>query len=474
MPLPPSAFLEKMSALLRAEFAAFAASYNSAPVNGLRVNTLRLPVADYAAQSPFDLTPVGDAVPEGFVIGAGVTPGKHPLHAAGLYYLQEPSAMGVGALVDARPGEWVLDLAAAPGGKSTHLAARMQNRGLLVANDVNSGRARILVENLERCGVTNAVVTSSPVEKLAETLGPVFDRVLVDAPCSGEGMFRKNPTVEWRESIVTACARRQMALLPLAARLVKPGGLLVYSTCTFSPEENEGVIAAFLAGHAQFTVEPPPDALQGWVGGRPDWIDNAPPELAQAIRVWPHTGPGEGHFMVRLRRAAAATSETSSARPTGQTTRRAGLSATTARTWQDFAEQVLITPFDSDAIRERQGYLYLPPANLPDLSGVYLLRVGLQLGELRGRGVFRPAHALALTLTTRDVRRYVNFAADSPQLAAYMAGHDSDSAGGDGWLLVTVEGFGIGWGKRVGGVLKNHYPHGWRRLPGKPAAESDE
>lgn len=473
MSLPPSDFLEKMSALLGAEFAAFAASYDSAPASGLRVNTLRRPAADYAAQSPFDLTPVGEAVPEGFVIGAGATPGKHPQHAAGLYYLQEPSAMGVGALVDAQPGEWVLDVAAAPGGKSTHLAARMHNRGLLVANDVNSGRARILVENLERCGVTNAVVTSSPIEKLAEALGPVFDRVLVDAPCSGEGMFRKNPAVEWSESIVAACARRQTELLPQAARLVKPGGVLVYSTCTFSPEENEGVIAAFLAAHPQFAVESPPDALHGWVGGRPDWV-NAPPELKQAIRVWPQTGPGEGHFMVRLRRAAAATGASGAARPTGRTTRREGLSATTARTWQDFAEQVLIKPFDSDAIRERQGYLYLPPDDLPDLSGVYLLRVGLQLGELRGRGVFRPAHALALTLTTGEVRRYVNFAADSPQLAAYMAGHDSDSAGGDGWLLVAVEGFGIGWGKRVGGVVKNHYPHGWRRTPSKPAAESDE
>ncbi|MCA9969861.1 MAG: RsmB/NOP family class I SAM-dependent RNA methyltransferase, partial [Anaerolineales bacterium] len=278
---PPADFMSKMRRLLGEEFAAFAASYAQPAHVGLRVNTLKISPADFSSKTPFALEPVGAYEPAGFRVLGDAQPGAHPHHAAGLYYLQEPSAMAVAALLDPQPGERVLDLAAAPGGKATHLIARMADRGLLVANDVDRTRVRDLAENLERWGARNVLITNNTPEQLADHFGAVFDRVLVDAPCSGEGMFRKQGGFDWSEAMVLACARRQTAVLDTAARLVRPGGLLAYATCTFSPEEDEGVVGRFLAAFPDFELQPAP-ALSGTAPGVPAWLppDAAPPDAA--------------------------------------------------------------------------------------------------------------------------------------------------------------------------------------------------
>jgi 16S rRNA C967 or C1407 C5-methylase (RsmB/RsmF family) len=288
-----------MAGLLGEEFTQFAQSYDETPAVGLRVNTLKLSAADFSTLSPFALKAVGRHEPDGFLVTDASKPGSHPYHAAGLFYLQEPSAMVVGGLVAAQPGELVLDLAAAPGGKATHLAAQLQGRGLLLANDVHTGRARLLAENLERWGAANTLITSAEPEHLAAQFGPIFDRVLVDAPCSGEGMLRKlGLPFEWSEGMVLACSRRQTAVLHTAAQLVRPGGRLVYATCTFAPEENEAVIAQFLREFPQYELIDPP-RFAGFGAGRPSWVDPslADDNLQKCVRLWPHLFPGEGHFV---------------------------------------------------------------------------------------------------------------------------------------------------------------------------------
>ncbi|MBK8905714.1 MAG: RsmF rRNA methyltransferase first C-terminal domain-containing protein [Anaerolineaceae bacterium] len=460
---PPPDFMARMAGLLGEEFAQFARSYEAAPAVGLRVNTLKLSAADFSTLSPFALKAVGPHEPDGFLVTDGSKPGSHPYHAAGLYYLQEPSAMVVGGIVAAQPGELVLDLAAAPGGKATHLAAQMQGRGLLVANDIHTGRARLLAENMTRWGAANILITSAEPEHLAAQFGPIFDRVLVDAPCSGEGMLRKllfadkQGPFEWSEGMVLACARRQTAVLHTAAGLVKPGGRLVYATCTFAPEENEAVIAQFLGEFPQFELVDPP-RFDGFGRGRPSWIDPALADeaLEKCVRLWPHQFPGEGHFIAVMQRTdeekPAAAVRAAVLTPPGKKE---------LAIWRGFAREALRVELAEERLLLANGRLYLLPEAALATGKLHLIRYGLLLGEL-GKGHFRPDHALALALKPEEAALSANFAADSDEIAAYWQGLDLPSAGPDGWLLVAVDGFVLGWGKRVNGRVKNHYPRGLR------------
>jgi 16S rRNA C967 or C1407 C5-methylase (RsmB/RsmF family)/NOL1/NOP2/fmu family ribosome biogenesis protein len=480
---PPPEFLSRMRALLPAdEYAAFAAAFDRPPRAGLRVNTLKISVADFTSIAPFPLAPVGEWEPAGFIVAGDSRPGRHPYHDAGLYYLQEPSAMVPAALLAPRPGELVLDLAAAPGGKATHLAALMAEPapaasrsplrrmldvpGLLVANDVHTGRARLLADNLARWGALNVVVTNDKPERLSAAFGPVFDRVLIDAPCSGEGMFRRGEAVEWSAAIVAACARRQRGVLAVATELARPGGRLLYSTCTFAPEENEEVIAAFLAAEAAYALEEP-RRFAGFERGRPEWAaqaggaagaNEAAAQLARAVRLWPHTFPGEGHFIALISRDEA--------EPHQETHQREyrGLppSAEEHRLWREFACETLAFDLPAGRLHAHNGRLYLLPRTTLDPGRIRLVRYGLLLGEAR-RGYFRPAHDLALALTAADVQAAANWPANDPRMAAYLAGSDLPDEGPDGWRLMTVDGYGLGWARRAGGRLKNHYPHHLRR-----------
>lgn len=459
----PEGFAERMRALLGAEADDFLESLRGPARVGLRVNTLRCAPAQFERLSPWRLEPVpwcasGYLLPEGS--RPDVRPGLHPLHRAGVYYLQEPSAMAVAEAVPPKPGEWVLDLAAAPGGKATQLASPMQNRGLLVANEVTGSRVRALGENLERWGARQALITQSRVADLAERWGPVFDRVLLDAPCSGEGMFRKSEDalLMWSEHTVAACAARQDSLLAEAAGLVRPGGVLVYSTCTFAPEENEAVIAKFLRAAPEFELTPL--TLPGAQPGRPEWTAEPGAGLERAARFWPHRSPGEGHFIARLRRADGPTTHPKLATPAPPPRQANDL-------WRAFVRETFTKdPFSEAPLTLRGDRLCALPAALPDPVGIRTLRTGVWLGTLK-KNRFEPAHSLALALTPEELAgaRSLELAADSPELKRYLQGDVLEGPGEDGWLVVTVSGFALGWGRRSQGLVKNLYPKGLRLAP---------
>lgn len=427
----PEAFLQRMEVQLGSEYPAFLESLERPRAVALRFNPLKgeRPVL------PF----VGAPVPwesEGFYYDPETRPGLHVYHEAGVYYLQEASAMAPVALLDPKPGERVCDLCAAPGGKTTQIAGRMLGQGFLVCNEINPKRAKILSRNIERMGVANALVTNEHPETLASRFPGFFDRVLVDAPCSGEGMFRKEEAAvtDWSQETVQMCARRQREILDSAARLVRPGGRLVYSTCTFAPEEDEETVAAFLEAHPEFTPEPV----------EAPWF--VPGENA-SYRMWPHKLLGEGHFAAVLRKTQGESGEVPAC--PGEKCPKA---------WESFAKELDITLPEGKAVSFGQS-LYWAPTELPELNRLKVLRPGLELGTER-KGRFEPAHALALWLKTCAVME--SFPPESPEMKAYLHG-DVVPSGKKGWCLVQAGGYAIGWGKGDGSVLKNHYPKGLRR-----------
>ena len=431
----PEAFTRRMRAMLGPEADAFFASYDRPRAVGMRFNPRRGPER---TDLPFVREPVPWAA-HGYYYDPGARPGLHPYHDAGVYYLQEPSAMAPAVLLGACPGERVLDLCAAPGGKSTQIAGAMNGRGLLVSNEIHPKRARILSGNFERMGVANALVVNETPARLAERLPGWFDRVLVDAPCSGEGMFRKEEAAltDWSEDTVAMCAARQKSILDEAAKMLCPGGRLVYSTCTFAPEENEGVIEAFLEAHPDFC----PDPVAA------PWFDPGVGGLPGTYRLWPHRLRGEGHFAAVLRRTdGPAAPEPSMQAPEAL-----------PPACRDFLKELPPLP-EGGAVRFGET-LYLLPDDTPELRGLRVLRAGLELGQVK-KGRFEPAHALALWLN--GAQSAVSFPADSPELARYLRGETLPTSA-RGWTLVQVDGYSLGWGKGVGGVLKNHYPKGLRR-----------
>ena len=427
----PEAFLQRMEAQLGSEYPAFLESLERPRAVALRFN----PMKGERPVLPFVGAPV-PWEPEGFYYDPETRPGLHVYHEAGVYYLQEASAMAPVALLDPKPGERVCDLCAAPGGKTTQIAGRMLGQGFLVCNEINPKRAKILSRNIERMGVANALVTNEHPETLASRFPGFFDRVLVDAPCSGEGMFRKEEAAvtDWSQETVQMCARRQREILDSAARLVRPGGRLVYSTCTFAPEEDEETVAAFLKAHPEFTPEPV----------EAPWF--VPGENA-SYRMWPHKLLGEGHFAAVLRKTQGESGEVPAC--PGEKCPKA---------WESFAKELDITLPEGKAVSFGQS-LYWAPMELPELNRLKVLRPGLELGTER-KGRFEPAHALALWLKTCAITE--SFPPESPEMKAYLHG-DVVPSGKRGWCLVQAGGYAIGWGKGDGSVLKNHYPKGLRR-----------
>ena len=428
----PEAFLDRIKEQLGEEYPAFLESLERPRAVALRFN----PLKGERPALPF----VGEPVPwepMGFYYDPQSRPGLLPYHEAGVYYLQEASAMSAVQLLDPQPGEKICDLCAAPGGKSTQIAGRMAGEGLLLCNEFNPKRAKILSRNIERLGIANALVTNEHPQKLADRLPGYFDRVLIDAPCSGEGMFRKEEAAvtDWSIETVGMCARRQAEILHSGAQLVRPGGRLVYSTCTFAPEENELAIAEFLENHPEFA----PEAVEA------PWF--VPGENA-SYRMWPHKLLGEGHFAAVLRKksgeAENAREEPGEAVP---------------KIFTAFAKEMGITLPDGKYLSFGQS-LYWIPHEMPLLRGLKVLRPGLELGEVK-KDRFEPAHALALWLKT--CANVEDISADSPLTTKYMQG-DVIPSNKKGWCLVTVDGYSLGWGKGDGQVLKNHYPKGLRRM----------
>lgn len=429
-------------------------------------------------------------------------PGRHPYHDAGVYYIQEPSAMAPVAFLGAEPGEKVLDLCAAPGGKSTQIAGKMRGRGLLVSNEIHPQRARVLSENVERQGIRNCLVLNETPERLAEVFPGYFDRILVDAPCSGEGMFRKNENAgeEWSPENVEQCALRQDGILDCAVAMLRPGGRLVYSTCTFAPREDEGSVSRLLCRHPEMRILDPAGclngsgaageggeadglrgearpALWGFAPGRPDWAVGAEdpgaecgglPEacspMDKTLRLWPHRLRGEGHFLAALQKEGPRTG--GEVRSLYGTER--GIPEKECREYLEFAAETLKDRPQGIYLRFGEQ-LYLAPGDMPALRGLHVLRPGLHLGTLK-KNRFEPSHALALALCPGEVRRCcpvggLGTPGDNGITAqAYLKGQTFPFEGEKGWHLVTVDGYSLGWGKLAGGILKNHYPKGLRKI----------
>lgn len=482
--MPPKMFLERMQKMLGEEYDAFLRSYEQERYQALRLNALKLNMDGKSAAEVYGgptrkhdrptwecgesdregsavktcfahLSPVPWAE-NGYYYEASDQPGKHPCHEAGLYYIQEPSAMAPAELLRVQPGERVLDLCAAPGGKSTQLAAKLRGEGFLLCNEIHPVRAKILSENVERMGICNACVTNETPARLAENLAGYFDKILVDAPCSGEGMFRKNGEAceEWSPENVRLCAERQDEILDCAAKLLRPGGRLVYSTCTFAEEEDEGSIRRFLDRHPEFAIA----AADGTAMG----LGECEGRLSGTIRLWPHKIKGEGHFAAALEKEGAV--------PEGW---RASVGSGTEKAIpaKELGEYFI---FCRENLKGEAGQavhgaryirfgdnLYLAPEDMPGLKGVKVLRPGLHLGELK-KNRFEPSHALALALSPRDAVHVWNLTSKEAGAAAYLNGQTFPAEGEKGWYLICIDGFSMGWGKLAGGIMKNHYPKGLR------------
>ncbi|MBM6382544.1 MAG: RsmB/NOP family class I SAM-dependent RNA methyltransferase [Paenibacillus sp.] len=542
----PSIFAERMENLLGDEFEQFMKSYEQSPHAGLRVNTLKISMEQFDELAPFDLRPI-PWCGTGFYVPHGVKPGLHPYYHAGLYYIQEPSAMAPVELLDVQPGDHVLDLCAAPGGKSTQIAAKLQGKGVLVTNDIHSERTKALAKNVELYGVRNAVVLNESPERIAGAFPHYFNKVLIDAPCSGEGMFRKDEDMvkSWEHHSVEKCVLMQRDILETAAKLLAPGGTIVYSTCTFAPEENEAMIAEFLNLNPDFTVHDIPETA-GFAPGRPDWVRQMLPETAEktgavldqtrgTARLWPHLLEGEGHYVAVLQhRPETSTEQISSVEDEKETVskidqdqgiavtqplskadrKRERLMRTESRERNDRparggknegkagrnnerdarksnrgkgrgTDQVNIDPgtvyqqfieehLEIELLGETVFYgdrVYQSSVGASRLEGLKVIRPGWFMGTVKN-GRFVPSHPLACALNSSEARRVINLASASGEAVRYLKGETlnieearvecKSGAAAKGYALVCVDGYALGWGKWLDGVLKNEYPAGWR------------
>lgn len=462
----PQDFMIRMQGMLGEAYPAFLRSYEKEKVQALRVNTLKDTREVFLQRMPFaDLRAVSWEE-NGFYFSnsdSEIAPGKHPFHEAGVYYIQEPSAMAPAVYLDVQPGEIVLDLCAAPGGKTTQIASNMKNEGLLVCNEIHPTRVKILSENVERMGICNALVTNETPQRLTELFGTYFDRILVDAPCSGEGMFRKNEEAcsAWSLENVQLCADRQDEILDCADNMLCPGGRLVYSTCTFAPDENEGSIARFLERHPEYQILEV-HKYDGMAAGVPLWGHSNIEALAHTIRLYPHLINGEGHYIAVLQKQGEVQNHYQNFPATGL---QKGISIKEAKEFLKFQQETLqidLTKEAQDCLLKFGDQLYLMPQKMPSIKGLKVLRAGLHLGTLK-KNRFEPSHALALALKKSDVWRTVEL--ETVEVAkAYLGGMTLNYSGEKGWYLITFQGYSIGWGKLAGQIMKNHYPKGLRKV----------
>jgi NOL1/NOP2/sun family putative RNA methylase len=453
IPLPPD-YLEQMKQLLQDTFPTFLKTYEQPATKSLRVNRLKLSPSQFMELSPFQLQGVPWCAEGYYYHPEQDRPGKHVYHAAGLYYIQDASAMAAVEALEPQPGERVLDLCAAPGGKTTQIAAKMNNQGLLVANEVDGKRCSALIENLERCGVTHAVVLQATPEKIAQQLPQYFDRILIDAPCSGEGMFRKDREARerWSLRLVEKCQSLQKTILTSAAAMLRPGGRLVYSTCTFNPQENEAVIEHFLQQQPGFHLIMVNHATMYQPGQR-QWVAGANAPLQKTARLWPHALHGEGHFIAVLEKRAA-----DEQMGTPRLAKPPRLAPQAQQHFKRFIQETLISiDMDSKSLLQVEDQLYRLPTGCPSFGSLRIRRLGQYLGRVK-RSHFQPAHAWALSLHPSQAQRIIDLPVDSSELQAYLRGETLPTEAEDGWALLTVNQFPLGWGKVVQKHCKNHYP----------------
>ena len=483
----PQSFLDSMKEILGEDYEAFLTGIDGQRQYGLRVNTLKMNLEEFERIAPFHLKKV-PWISNGYFYNAEDVPAKHPFYSAGLYYLQEPSAMTPASRLKVQPGERVLDLCAAPGGKATELGAALQGEGLLVANDINTARAKALLRNLELFGISNSFVTNEPPHVLAERFPEFFHKIMVDAPCSGEGMFRKNPAVvdSWKEKGPEYFSKLQREIIVQAADMLLPGGMMFYSTCTFSPLENEKTITHLLKERPDMEVVPM-EAYENFADGLTSYKDEAFDESCKLCRrIWPHKMSGEGHFMALLHKKSGAEQEIKSDEKASKKSKKAKKkqqTETLSSVWwekckslskeqkaaaEDFFAHVNLA-YDVGRIDVRGDNLYYLPEPQYDGRGLHFLRNGLFMGEFKKKR-FEPSQPFALALRAQDFDQLLDFPADDERLQRYLRGETldvSDLINGEkkrkGWQLVMAAGHPLGFGKLVNNNLKNKYPAGWRK-----------
>ena len=532
----PEEFTNRMRRILGQEYGAFEKSYEEKRKYGLRVNTRKITPEEFEQLAPFHLTQI-PWIPGGYYYLEEDAPARHPFYHAGLYYLQEPSAMTPASVLGARPGERVLDLCAAPGGKATALGAALQDRGLLVANDISASRARALLKNIEVFGIPNSFVTNEVPARLEERFQAFFDRVLVDAPCSGEGMFRKDEgTIRaWYPEKPLECAKIQRDIILRAADMLRPGGRMLYSTCTFAVEENEEVIAWLLRKRPDMELLEIPFregfapgleqglTFAGWtVSGEeiPSQREQISWHLSRCVRLWPHKTGGEGHFLALLQkkgeqglreawylsdRSTGNDEEDRAEREAGdvrtdQSKEKRGRKRTKAdrggqnggqknqkdslrggrrgsggagngkdsgqrRLLEEFLKDVSC-PMTPEQLEIRKDQVYYVFGLLPEVSGIPFLRNGLYLGELK-KNRFEPSQSLAMALKKSEYAAVLDLDFSDERVQRYLQGETievqaEETVRNSGWQLVCVNGYPLGWGKLVNGLLKNKYHPGWR------------
>lgn len=456
------AFLEGMQKMLGDEYEDFIKSYEAPRTYGLRVNTAKISCEEFEKIVPFPVTPI-PWIPNGYFYPGDVRPSFCPLYQAGLYYLQEPSAMTPASCLPVTPGENILDLCAAPGGKATALGAMLNGSGLLVANDISSSRTRALLRNIELFGIANAFVTNETPAHLKDRFPEFFHKILLDAPCSGEGMFRKEDALarDWTPEKSDELSVLQKELILQAADMLRPGGQLLYSTCTFAPKEDEGVVSYLLENRPDMKLMELP-AYEGFTPGVPAW-GNGDPALSHCVHLFPHKMQGEGHFMALFRKEGRTDliGQFSYAKPNPDT-----------RKWLElfFQEIGLKTlggqAFDWNRVETRKDKVYYLPPVTGDFRGLTFLRNGLYLGDLK-KNRFEPSEPFALALRKDDADGIISLSVNDQRLTRYLKGETlniepTEAAHTKGWHLLCVEGYPLGFGKLVGQTFKNKYPAGWR------------
>ncbi len=444
----PQDFVKRMQKMLKSEYddfeKAFCTGENHASI---RINSLKDNAKD-AVEEEFGKMEEVPWCASGCYIQKDKISGNHPYHLGGLFYFQEPSAMAAAEALPIEKGDFVLDLCAAPGGKSTHLAAKLGGSGLLVANEIVKKRASILSSNIERMGIKNTIVISESPKKLEQKFPLFFDKILVDAPCSGEGMFRKEKKAveEWSYEHTLSCAERQKNILDSAIKMLRPGGELLYSTCTFAPCENEDVAAYLIKEHG---MEIEKIHIPSLSDGENEWCSLGV-DVSLSKRIFPHRQKGEGHFIALFKKP---------------------LSDAEERKYPKYKENIesvkLYRNFEKENLNiSLEGFfksfgdkLYLLPYNI-DIDKISTLRYGLELGECK-KGRFEPSHALALALKKEDFKRAISLDIESEEIKKYLSG-DVFSSDEHGWCAVCALQYPIGWGKASGGIMKNKLPKGLR------------
>ena len=479
----PKQFEDRMKKLLGDEYQEYLQCYHKPHYGGIRVNTLKISPKEFEHLCPFSLKKI-PWIYNGYYYDIDEQPSRHPFYYAGLYYIQEPSAMTPASLLPIEPGDMVMDLCAAPGGKSTELGAKLKGQGMLVSNDISNSRAKALLKNIEMHGIKNALVLSEAPNKLAEYFPETFDKILVDAPCSGEGMFRKSNSIikNWEQTGVEYYSTLQKDIIINAAKMLKPGGRMLYSTCTFSPEENEGTIAYLLDKCPDMhVIEGLPSekererlglSYEGFDSGKPQWV-SGPEELKNCIRLWPHKIEGEGHFMALLRKDSTEEAlQLNTSFHEGHKVKSINYHNKTINSLSQEAKEFLsnILPFEKLNDLTSQGRIliqnervYLVPELYNEMQGLRTLRQGLLLGEMKNKR-FQPSQALASALESSDYGSVINLSSKDTKSISYLKCEtlSLDTNNPNGWQLVTVDGYPLGWGKLNNSTLKNMYQPGWR------------